>query len=55
MSSDIYARPDFTKVRYNRKVQEDKEDWQEMEVDIYESADSNGGDHTEFQSHQGGK
>ncbi|KAM8767292.1 C-type lectin domain family 6 member A-like isoform 1-T1 [Acanthopagrus schlegelii] len=48
MSSDIYAKPDFSKkVRYTRK-----EEWQENEVDIYESADDIGIHH--FQSHDGG-
>ncbi|KAM8767294.1 C-type lectin domain family 4 member M-like isoform 3-T3 [Acanthopagrus schlegelii] len=47
MSSDIYAKPDFSKkVRYTRK-----EEWQENEVDIYESADDIGIHH--FQSHDG--
>ncbi|KAM8767277.1 uncharacterized protein AB9X84_006200 [Acanthopagrus schlegelii] len=48
MSSDIYAKPDLSKkVRYTRK-----EEWQENEVDIYESADDIGIHH--FQSHDGG-
>ena len=49
MSSDIYAKPDLSKkVRYTRK-----EEWQENEVDIYESADDIG--IHDFQSHDGGK
>lgn len=56
MSSEIYARPDLSKkVRYNRKVQEDKVEWEEVEVDIYENADAIRDDHTDFQSHEGGK
>ncbi|XP_030268391.1 CD209 antigen-like protein C isoform X4 [Sparus aurata] len=47
MSTDIYAKPDLSKkVRYTRK-----EEWQENEVDIYESADDIGIHH--FQSHDG--
>ncbi|XP_023815533.1 CD209 antigen-like protein E [Oryzias latipes] len=39
MSSDIYAKPDFSKkVRYNRKQQEDTSDWEECEVEIYNDA-----------------
>ncbi|XP_024153991.2 uncharacterized protein LOC112162436 [Oryzias melastigma] len=39
MSSDIYAKPDFSKkVRYNRKQQEDSSDWEECEVTIYNEA-----------------
>ncbi|XP_023816084.1 asialoglycoprotein receptor 1-like isoform X2 [Oryzias latipes] len=39
MSSDIYAKPDFSKkVRYNRKQQEDTSDWKECEVEIYNDA-----------------
>ncbi|XP_070777296.1 C-type lectin domain family 6 member A-like [Enoplosus armatus] len=56
MSSDIYAKPDFlTTMRYNRKVQEDKAEWEEREVDIYESADVIRDDHNDFQSHEGGQ
>ncbi|XP_036948682.1 CD209 antigen-like protein E isoform X1 [Acanthopagrus latus] len=48
MSSDIYAKPDLSKkVRYTRK-----EEWQENEVDIYESADDIG--IHDFQSHDEG-
>ncbi|XP_030267388.1 CD209 antigen-like protein C isoform X1 [Sparus aurata] len=48
MSTDIYAKPDLSKkVRYTRK-----EEWQENEVDIYESADDIGIHY--FQSHDGG-
>ncbi|XP_078811259.1 CD209 antigen-like protein A [Oryzias latipes] len=39
MSSDIYAKPDFSKkVRYNRKQQEDPSDWEDCEVEIYNDA-----------------
>ncbi|RVE67081.1 hypothetical protein OJAV_G00113650 [Oryzias javanicus] len=39
MSSDIYARQDFSKnVRYNRKQQEDSSDWEECEVTISNEA-----------------
>ncbi|XP_044027304.1 CD209 antigen-like protein C isoform X3 [Siniperca chuatsi] len=54
MSSDIYAKPNFSKkVRYNRKVQEDKAEWKEREVDIYESAEALRDDHTDFHSEGG--
>ncbi|XP_031168896.1 C-type lectin domain family 12 member B-like [Sander lucioperca] len=54
MSEDIYAKPDMSKkVRYNRHVQEDKE-WEEREVEIYESTDAIGDYHTDNQSHGGG-
>ncbi|XP_073319778.1 C-type lectin domain family 12 member B-like [Pagrus major] len=53
MSTDIYAKPDlFKKVRYTRKEEGDREEWQENEVEIYESADDIGIHH--FQSHDGG-
>ncbi|XP_074468601.1 CD209 antigen-like protein 2 isoform X3 [Sebastes fasciatus] len=53
MSSDIYAKPDLTtKVRYNRKVQD--EEWEESEVVIYESVDVIRDDHADIQSHKGG-
>ncbi|XP_038550715.1 uncharacterized protein LOC119884360 isoform X1 [Micropterus salmoides] len=55
MSSDIYAKPDFSKkVRYNRKVQEDNVEWEERTVAIYESTDDIRDDHTDLQSHDGG-
>ncbi|XP_038580072.1 uncharacterized protein LOC119906783 [Micropterus salmoides] len=55
MSSDIYAKPDFSKkVRYNRKVQEDNVEWEEREVAIYESTDDIRDDHTDLQSHDAG-
>ncbi|RVE67083.1 hypothetical protein OJAV_G00113670 [Oryzias javanicus] len=39
MSSDIYAKPDFSKkVRYNRKQQEDSSDRDEGEATIYNEA-----------------
>ncbi|XP_026011693.1 CD209 antigen-like protein E [Astatotilapia calliptera] len=45
MSSDIYAEPDLSKkVRYSRK--EDGAEWEQREVDIYESADAAGGPQT---------
>ena len=56
MSEDIYANADMSKkVRYNRTVQEDKEEWEEREVEIYESTDVIRDDHTDNQSHGGGK
>uniref|UniRef100_A0A669D2X1 C-type lectin domain-containing protein n=1 Tax=Oreochromis niloticus TaxID=8128 RepID=A0A669D2X1_ORENI len=52
MSSDIYAKPDLSKkVRYSRKEQEDRAEWEQREVDIYDSADF---DHTGIQSQGGG-
>ncbi|XP_031155967.2 C-type lectin domain family 6 member A-like [Sander lucioperca] len=55
MSADIYAKPDMSKkVRYNRNVQEDKEEWEEREVEIYEAVDAIGDDHTDNQPHGGG-
>ncbi|XP_039907923.1 CD209 antigen-like protein C isoform X2 [Simochromis diagramma] len=46
MSSDIYAEPDLSKkVRYSRK--EDGAEWEQREVDIYESADAGGGPQTQ--------
>ncbi|XP_031155964.1 CD209 antigen-like protein E [Sander lucioperca] len=55
MSADIYAKPDVSKkVRYNRNVQEDKEEWEEREVEIYEAVDAIGDDHTDNQPHGGG-
>ncbi|XP_076735421.1 uncharacterized protein LOC112430194 [Maylandia zebra] len=45
MSSDIYAKPDLSKkVRYSRK--EDGAEWEQREVDIYESTDAAGGPQT---------
>ncbi|KAF3707004.1 C-type lectin domain family 12 member B [Channa argus] len=53
MSSDIYAKPDFSKkVRYNRKVEEDGGEWEEREVDIYESTDDIRDDVTDIQSQE---
>ncbi|XP_063754991.1 C-type lectin domain family 4 member A-like [Eleginops maclovinus] len=53
--SDIYAKPDVSKkVRFNRKLQEDKGQWEEREVDIYESADAVGDDHTDNRSQESG-
>ncbi|XP_028430886.1 CD209 antigen-like protein E [Perca flavescens] len=55
MSADIYATPDVSKkVRYNRNVQEDKEEWEEREVEIYLNADAIGDDHSDNQPHGGG-
>ncbi|XP_049457420.1 C-type lectin domain family 2 member B-like isoform X2 [Epinephelus fuscoguttatus] len=55
MSLDIYATPDLSKkVRYNREVQEDKVEWEERQVDIYESTDAIGNNHTDIQSLEGG-
>ncbi|XP_078137199.1 C-type lectin domain family 12 member B-like [Sander vitreus] len=55
MSEDIYAKPDMSKkVRYNRTVQKDKEEWEEREVEIYESTDAIRDDHTDNQSDGGG-
>ncbi|CAI5692055.1 unnamed protein product [Oreochromis niloticus] len=46
MSSDIYAKPDLSKkVRYSRE--EDGAEWEQREVDIYESADAGGGPQTQ--------
>ncbi|XP_026156704.1 CD209 antigen-like protein A [Mastacembelus armatus] len=54
MSSDIYAKPDVSrKVRHNRRVEEDGE-WEEREVQIYETADDVRDDPTGFQSEEGG-
>ncbi|XP_067370724.1 C-type lectin domain family 12 member B-like [Channa argus] len=47
MSSDIY-----TKVRYNREVEEDGGEWEEREVDIYESTDVIRDDVTDIQSQE---
>ena len=56
MSEDIYANADMSKkVRYNRTVQEDKGEWEEREVEIYESTDAIRDDHIDNQSHGGGK
>ncbi|XP_026156082.1 C-type lectin domain family 10 member A-like [Mastacembelus armatus] len=54
MSSDIYAKPDVSrKVRHNRREEEDGE-WEEREVQIYETADDVRDDPTGFQSEEGG-
>ncbi|XP_019210908.1 CD209 antigen-like protein E isoform X1 [Oreochromis niloticus] len=53
MSSDIYAEPDLsTKVRYSRK--EDRAEWEQREVDIYESTDEIRDSYDHFQSQEGG-
>ncbi|XP_039461835.1 C-type lectin domain family 12 member B-like isoform X3 [Oreochromis aureus] len=53
MSSDIYAKPDLsTKVRYSRK--EDRAEWEQREVDIYESTDEIRESYVHFQSQEGG-
>ncbi|XP_074468604.1 CD209 antigen-like protein 2 isoform X2 [Sebastes fasciatus] len=50
--STIYAKPDLTtEVRYNRKVQEE---WEEWGVVIYECTDVIREDHADIQSHKGG-
>ncbi|XP_039677178.1 C-type lectin domain family 12 member B-like isoform X1 [Perca fluviatilis] len=55
MSEDIYAKADMSKkVRYNRTVQEDKGEWEERTVVIYESTDVIRDDHTDNWSHGGG-
>uniref|UniRef100_A0A669EMH6 C-type lectin domain-containing protein n=2 Tax=Oreochromis niloticus TaxID=8128 RepID=A0A669EMH6_ORENI len=55
MSSDIYAEPDLSKkVRYSRKEQEDRAEWQQREVDTYESADDIRDSYDHFQSQEGG-
>lgn len=56
MSSDIYPKPDLSKkVRYSRKEQEDGAEWEQREVDIYESADEIRDSYDHFQSQEGGK
>ncbi|XP_070840918.1 CD209 antigen-like protein E [Chaetodon trifascialis] len=53
MSSDIYARPDPSKMlKYKRG--DEKAEWQEQEVEIYESVDAVGGDDAELDSHEAG-
>ncbi|XP_026011203.1 CD209 antigen-like protein E isoform X2 [Astatotilapia calliptera] len=53
MSSDIYAKPDLSKkVRYSRK--EDGAEWEQREVDIYESTDEIRDSYDHFQSQEGG-
>ncbi|XP_039907920.1 CD209 antigen-like protein E [Simochromis diagramma] len=53
MSSDIYAEPDLSKkVRYSRK--EDGAEWEQSEVDIYESTDEIRDSYDHFQSQEGG-
>ncbi|KAL3966384.1 C-type lectin domain family 4 member E [Sarotherodon galilaeus] len=53
MSSDIYAEPDLSKkVRYSRK--EDGAEWEQREVDTYESADDIRDSYVHFQSQEGG-
>nr|XP_024656167.1 CD209 antigen-like protein E isoform X2 [Maylandia zebra] len=53
MSSDIYAKPDLSKkVRYSRK--EDGAEWEQREVDIYESTDEMRDSYDHFQSQEGG-
>lgn len=56
MSSAIYATPDLSKkVRYNQKVQKEGAEWEENEVEIYESAEGIQDDYIDFHSQQGGK
>ncbi|XP_076735335.1 C-type lectin domain family 12 member B [Maylandia zebra] len=53
MSSDIYAKPDLSKkVRYSRK--QDGAEWEQREVDIYESTDEMRDSYDHFQSQEGG-
>nr|XP_024654210.1 CD209 antigen-like protein E [Maylandia zebra] len=53
MSSDIYAEPDLSKkVRYSRK--EDGVEWEQREVDTYESTDEIRDSYDHFQSQEGG-
>ncbi|XP_026011201.1 CD209 antigen-like protein E isoform X3 [Astatotilapia calliptera] len=53
MSSDIYAKPDLSKkVRYSRK--QDGAEWEQREVDIYESTDEIRDSYDHFQSQEGG-
>uniref|UniRef100_A0AAZ1Y0W7 C-type lectin domain-containing protein n=1 Tax=Oreochromis aureus TaxID=47969 RepID=A0AAZ1Y0W7_OREAU len=53
MSSDIYAEPDLSKkVRYSRK--EDRAEWEQREVDIYESTDEIRDSYVHFKSEEGG-
>ncbi|XP_034747465.1 CD209 antigen-like protein E isoform X5 [Etheostoma cragini] len=55
MADDIYAKPHMSKkVRYKRNVQEDKGEWEEREVEIYESTDAIRDDHADNQSHGAG-
>ncbi|KAM4539610.1 C-type lectin domain family 9 member A-like isoform 1-T1 [Odontesthes bonariensis] len=51
MTSDIYAQP--KKVKYFKKAEEDQAEWEEREVNIYESADNVVDSHTNFQSLEG--
>ncbi|XP_072225914.1 uncharacterized protein [Leuresthes tenuis] len=51
MSSDIYAQP--KKVRYIKKEEEDQAEWEEREVNIYESADNVTDSRTNVQSLDG--
>ncbi|KAM4539502.1 C-type lectin domain family 9 member A-like isoform 1-T1 [Odontesthes bonariensis] len=51
MTSDIYAQP--KKVKYFKKAEEDQAEWEEREVNIYESADNVADSHTNFQSLEG--
>ncbi|CAI5686307.1 unnamed protein product [Oreochromis niloticus] len=54
MSSDICGEPDLSKkVRYSRKEQEDRGEWEQREVDIYESTDDIRDNNTNFQAHEG--
>ncbi|XP_025758153.1 CD209 antigen-like protein A isoform X2 [Oreochromis niloticus] len=55
MSSDIYAEPDLSKkVRYSRKEQEDRAEWEQREVDIYENTDEIRDSYDHFKSEEGG-
>ncbi|XP_041812052.1 C-type lectin domain family 6 member A-like [Chelmon rostratus] len=50
MSSDIYAKPHSSKMLKNI----DKAEWQEKDVEIYESVEAFGNDDADLHSHEGG-
>ncbi|XP_063321755.1 CD209 antigen-like protein E [Pelmatolapia mariae] len=55
MSSHIYANPDILKkVRYSRNEQEDRAEWEQREVDTYESAEDIRDSYHHSQSQEGG-
>uniref|UniRef100_A0A669BL53 CD209 antigen-like protein C n=1 Tax=Oreochromis niloticus TaxID=8128 RepID=A0A669BL53_ORENI len=55
MSSDINVKPDLSRnVRCSRKEQEDGAEWEQREVNTYESADEIRESYDDFQSQQGG-
>lgn len=56
MSSDIYSKVDLSrKKRYTKEKQEDKKEWEEMDVDIYESADDVAEDGIDYHPQEEGK